>query len=74
MTKKYTVMWVAEISASNPEVAAIKAHHTITNATSNYFDIYDNEAIHQVEIPNNGTYLNITSHPYSPYLKTNNKT
>lgn len=77
MAKKYTVMWVCEILADDPKDAAVVARQTIANSPYSYFDVYEtngNELPCQVEVPNDGNYLESSStHHYFPLApKTNN--
>jgi len=75
MAKKYTVMWVCEILAEDPKDAAIVARQTIANAPYSYFDVYENggELPRQVEVPNDGNYLESSTRNYYPLApKTNN--
>lgn len=76
MAEKYTVMWICEILADDPKDAAVVARRTIANAPYSYFDVYPTngtETPYQVEVPNDGTYMESALHTYYPEApKTNN--
>jgi len=76
MAKKYTVMWVCEILADDPKDAAIVARQSIANSPYSYFDVYsptEGELPYQVEVPNDGNYLESSriSHYFPLAPKTN---
>lgn len=69
MPKKYLVMWACEVFADSKKDAAVVARQTIANSPYSYFDVYDpavSELPQQVEVPNDGNYLE-TSHTYDYY-------
>ncbi len=75
MTKQYRVMWICDIVADNEGEAASQARHAIANAPYSYFDVYAEESSspQQVEVPNDGAFIDGTAHPYYPLIpKVNN--
>jgi len=77
MAKKYTVMWVCEVLAENPKDAAVIARQSIAHAPYSYFDVYNptsGELPHQVEVPNDGNYLECSNtSDYYPLAPKNNQ-